>query len=180
MGRYFVLTAAFGLLFNRKPCQVRFNSLQLQGSPWFHLFLADFSLDLFLVLLLLVLVFCFSCSFFICFGFGLLFVWAPCGSFSGPLGCLFVFSCFGSFCCFVVGSFLAPRGFWFGFLSGSFFVCGCVFCPLCLVFVLFWVSFWPPFWVPLVSFLLAASVAGFMRNHLSNHVSKAIRLLTFA
>ena len=33
--------------------------MQLQGSPWFHLFLADFSLDLFLVLLLLVLVFLF-------------------------------------------------------------------------------------------------------------------------
>ena len=123
MGRYFVLTAAFGLLFNRKPCQVRFNSLQLQGSPWFHLFLADYPLDLFLVLLLLVLVF--SCLFFlvlVSFSFGLLVVpfWVPLGFFLRFL----VSFLFGVF---VLGSFLGPLGFWFGCLLGSLFVLGCFF-----------------------------------------------------
>jgi len=181
MGRYFVLTAAFGLLFNRKPCQVRFNSLQLQGSPWFHLFLADFSLDLFLVLLLLVFVVCFSWSFFVClvfvsFSFGLLVV-----PFRVPLG---VFSCFLVLFLFVVlfwVPFWVPLGFGLGSPWVPF-----LFCFWFCVFALFWVPLWPPFLflfvcrVPLGSFFFAASDAGFMRNHLSNHVSKAIRLLTFA
>ena len=152
MGRYFVLTAAVGLLINWKPCQVRFNSLQLQGSPWFHLLPADYLLDLLLVLLLLPL---FSSSLFVFF------------LRLGPLGLFFVVF-------FLRFSFLFL--FWVPFWVPLGFVLGAFWVPFLGLFGPLWVWFcfgflFGPFFFPFVSFLLAASVAGFMRNHLSSQVS---------
>jgi len=144
--------------------------LQLQGSPWFHLFLADYPLDLLFV----------SSSLFVFF-LRLGPLWFLFGS---PWASLCVFFLRFSSLEFVLGSGLGSLGFCLCLVPFVFgFVLGSSLAPFLVSPFLFVCSLWVPLW-PLLSsccsFFARCFCCWFHAKSFFKSSLDAIRLLTFA